>query len=64
MKVLVFGKPPYIQREAWAEMKADILQQLKLGDGILLIDERQSYKGTIELSEKDCKQYGVIFVKE
>ena len=62
MKVLVFGYNAFTTTNVY-DLKADILRQMKDNTGLLLVDNRIELKGIIELSEKDCKQFGVVIGK-
>lgn len=59
MTVLVFGYNPKDGRIDPREFKKDILKQLNDNTALLFIDNRVELKGVIELTEKDCKQFGV-----
>lgn len=59
MKVVVFGYNPFVMSKDVRDIKADICRQLKEGTGLLIIDERIKLQGVIDLTEKDCKQFGV-----
>lgn len=63
MKVIVFGYNSLLGHPNAMDVKAEILKQLKDNTGLLVIDGRLELKGIIELSEKDCKQFGVVIGK-
>lgn len=64
MKVLVFGHNGIFLHSNMQEIKADIVKQIKDNTGVLLVDSKMDFKGVIELSEKDCKQFGVFIGKD